>query len=390
MKILFVTSTPLEYSSSANMRNIALINGFIELGYEVSTLSSDIEKNSKYIDKTLVDIKFKNRYWISNSTIHENMTKKSNEENSLKSSIKTKLIKFIYKIYSKLTIYDSRKSLVNKLANIRIDEEFDLIISSSDPKSSHLIAKKLLEINPKIAKKWIQYWGDPFCIDINKRSCLPKSFIKKEEEKLIKACDCVVYVSPFTLDKQQQIYKKYTEKMKFLPIPYKKEIIYPKTNNKYTILGYFGDYNSKDRNIVPLYNTVEKMDIGLEICGNSDFVLESTEKIRILPRQKMDIIREKEKNVDLLVCVCNKSGTQIPGKVYHYAATNKPILLILDGENRKELKEYFERFNRYIICENTEESIEQIIKEKISIKENYCPSDEFKSTTIANKFIELL
>ena len=46
MRILYITSYPLEYSSSANMRNIALIKGLIENGNEVHTLSTNLDKES--------------------------------------------------------------------------------------------------------------------------------------------------------------------------------------------------------------------------------------------------------------------------------------------------------------------------------------------------------
>ena len=141
---------------------------------------------------------------------------------------------------------------------IDIKEKFDIIISSSDPKSSHLIAESLIYNNPGIAKKWIQYWGDPFASDINKKSYLPDFLIKKEEERIISKSDMVIYVSPFTLEKQKELYPKYASKMVFFPIPYLKKIEYPKTNNVNLVLGYYGDYRKKDRNILPLYEAIKE------------------------------------------------------------------------------------------------------------------------------------
>ena len=143
--------------------------------------------------------------------------------------------------------------------------------------------------------------------------------------------------------------------MVFLPIPYVKEKIYKEVKNSKVTLGYFGDYKSKDRNIEPLYNVVEKeKGFYLNICGNSDLSLLQKENMNIKPRQKLDVVEKLEEDCDILVCVCNKKGTQIPGKVYHYAATNKPILIILDGDKKEKLRKYFKSFNRYVLCENTE------------------------------------
>lgn len=385
MKILYITSTPLEYNSSANMRNIAIIKGLQQLGNEVSSLSSEAVNSSIYSDDISGIINLKSRYWLKLGAIQSNITNNINQRNNFKKIIKNR----IYKIYTKFSIYDPKKTLVSKVSKDFIKEKFDLIISSSDPKSSHLIAEKLIELNPNITKKWIQYWGDPFVGDINKNSIIPANVIKREEKRLIGLCDEVVYVSPFTLEQQQKNYPEYKDKMKFVPIPYIEEKIFTTGSNSKLTLGYFGDYKSSDRNIKPLYETIIKNnDCYLNICGNSDIKLEEKENVSIRPRQKMNVVEELEKNSDILVCICNKKGTQIPGKIYHYAATNKPILIILDGDKKEELRKYFESFNRYKLCENTEEDIMKAVKDIINEKVEYKPLTLLSSEKIAKKFIE--
>ena len=385
MKILYITSTPLEYNSSANMRNIAIIKGLQQLGNEVSSLSSEAVSSSIYSDDISEIINLKSRYWLKLGTIQANITNNINQKNNFKKIIKNQ----IYKIYTKFSIYDPKKTLVSKVSKDCIKEKFDLIISSSDPKSSHLIAEKLIELNPNITKKWIQYWGDPFVGDINKNSIIPANVIKKEEKRLIGLCDEVIYVSPFTLEQQQKNYPEYKDKMKFIPIPYIKEKIYEKVSNPKITLGYFGDYKSNDRNIKPLYNTITKNnEYYLNICGNSDIKLEVKENISIRPRQRMNVIEELEKKSDILVCICNRKGTQIPGKIYHYAATNKPILIILDGDKKEELRKYFDSFSRYKLCENTEEDIMEAVKDIINERVEYKPLNLLSSEKVAEEFIK--
>lgn len=385
MKILYVTSVPLEYNSSANMRNRALIRGLAELGHEISTLSSDFDRNSIYIDNVNNDDNIHKRYWIKLGNIQSNITNNIKSERSIKRRIKG----ILYKVYTKFSIYDPRKSLVKKIDEDTIEDKFDLIISSSDPKSSHLLVEKLIKSNPKITKRWIQYWGDPFSGDINKNTIIPEKFIKNEEKRLISLCDKVVYVSPFTLQKQQVKYKEHKDKMSFIPIPYIKEKIYPETKNEKVTLGYFGDYNSKDRNIDPLYRAIcEDKDLYLNICGNSDIKLESKENILIQTRQKTEEIEKLEQKSDILVCICNKSGTQIPGKIYHYAATNKKILIILDGEYSNQMKEYFDGFNRFIICKNDKSSIIQTINSIKNSNIKYKAMECFNSVNVAKEFLK--
>lgn len=385
MKILFVTATPLEYSSSANIRNIALIKGLINNNNEVYTLSYCPEKDSAYYNSKLIEgINFKNRYFIPLSKLHTRFTTK----NEGKKSIKRKVKSFVYKIYTTFKIYDSRKDIVKRIGNIELDEKFDLLISSSDPKSSHLLAKKILEKRPDLAKRWIQYWGDPFLMDINRKSKMPKIIIKETEKRLLKSCDKVIYVSPFTLKEQRNIYSDLSYKLFFLPIPYLKEKNYFATKNKVVEVGYFGDYYSTDRNILPLYNVIKNSKMKLTICGNSNIELEKTKNVEIYSRQPIERVEEIEKITDILICICNRRGTQIPGKIYHYAATNKPILIILDGDRKKELREYLESFNRYKLCENTEQDILKAIKDISNENVEYKPLSLLSSEKIAKEFIK--
>jgi len=388
MKILFVTSTPIEYSSSGNMRNVALINGLIKLGHEVQLLTSEADKNNILYDESLLSSKITKRYYIPLGNIHK---KFSYSEYQNKAILTVK--KYIYKTLSGLSLYDPRKGLVNQLDRVKIDEKFELIISSSDPKSSHLIAEKLIDSHKNISNKWVQYWGDPFSNDINKQSKLPSFFIKKEEKRLIGLSDFVVYVSPFTLEEQISKFKIYKEKMFFIPVPYITPIEYDETKNSKFVLGYFGDYYSKDRDILPLYNSACKLhqSIDLIVYGNSDVDLKSNKTITINVREKASSIKKVESKCDLLVCILNKKGTQIPGKIYHYAATNKPILIIVDGDYKERMKEYLLKYDRYYVCNNDENSIVNAVNEINASyrKIKYKPSKYFNSTEIASKFIDL-
>lgn len=381
MKILFISSSPLEYSASSNMRNIALLKGFIENGYKVYTLTPEAQKESELYDNSICNIEIEKKYTIPLGAIHSSVTMKKNK--------KSKLREYIYKFIKKFKIYDFRSSLAKK--EIDIKETFDLMISSSDPKSSHLIAENLKKRNPNIAKNWIQYWGDPFADDINNKRFIPKFIVKQEEKRIISLADIVLYVSPFTLEKQQKTYPKQSKKMIFLPIPYNEEILYKVVNNKQFTLGYFGEYQSRNRNIFPLYNAIKNnKEYNLIICGNSDLNLEQKGNIKLFRRQTIENVRKMEADVDVLVCICNKKGTQIPGKIYHYAATNKPILVVVDGEYSKDIKNYLEKYERFIICENNSESISSAVVKIKNMNKKYEPSNQLSANSISKKIIDYI
>ena len=290
------------------------------------------------------------------------------------------------KMYHKLFLYDNTKIIAKKiLINILPQKEYDYIISISDPKTSHIALKTLIKQGLK-SKKIIEYWGDPLYGDITQKSILPKFLIKKEEIKLIKIADKIIYTSPFTLKLQQKIYKQFENKMYFYPTSSKEKEYYDsKSNNTYTV-GYYGAYESNIRNILPLYNAFKELKglAKLNLIGNSDLNLDITENVVVLER---GIVTEYEKNTDLFVCLLNKTGTQIPGKLYYMAVTNKPILVIIDGNEKKEIIKFLNEFNRFIICENQEQSIIEAIKNSINSNKTYKPCELLKPEVIAQKIL---
>lgn len=386
MDILFLTTSPLEYNSSANMRNIALMKGLHELGHNITTLTAQPSIQSEHFDDYLIHFSFSERYFFESDN---KLNSDNYESNNIKTRLKEKIKMPLYKVYTALSIYDPRKRYIFSIDKFNINKQYDVLISSSDPKSSHLIAERLINKNPKIAKKWIQYWGDPFADDINKKSIIPKSFILKEEARILSFADKIVYVSPFTLKKQMENIPAASNKMSFLPVPYIEPITFEeKGENKIFTVGYFGDYKSSDRNIIPLYDAIRENGAFFHVYGNGDIKLEEGMNISINSRKGFDIIKKVEQDCDLLICICNKNGTQIPGKIYHYAATNKPILIILDGENSGVMREYFESFNRYEICENTKEDIKKSMTLIMNEKKKYIPSPYFNPVSIAKMMLE--
>ena len=94
-------------------------------------------------------------------------------------------------------------------------------------------------------------------------------------------------------------------------------------------------------------------------------------------------------NLDILVCLLNSRGTQIPGKIYNYAGTNKEILVIEDGEYGPQIRAFFEPYHRYTFVQNSKEAIKEVLKAytKNGIPNRQCIED-FDAKHIAVKLIE--
>ncbi len=167
----------------------------------------------------------------------------------------------------------------------------------------------------------------------------------------------------------------------------------PYENNRVdsqTKVGYFGAYNSNTRNIFPFYNWAINNDTTVYISGGSNIKLESTENVIVLNQLNFKEVRFKEMEMDILVCIANSKGSQIPGKIFYNASYQKPIIVVLDGENKQDLERFLISFDRYILCENTVESIESAItkaKEQIETKMNYKLNYKLKNPYFIEKIL---
>jgi len=383
MKILYVVSRPLEINSSASLRNINTINGLCDLGHEVTVVTGYPEKNHPQYSAIKMHDATDIRY-----TSHN--VGKSLSASFSKNLLLRKIKNIIYKYYLRHNVYDSWEYIVHDSIwdEISIDN-YDILISSADPKSSHLAAERFLE-NHKIP--WIQIWGDPFTGDITNTNPKKESLRQKEEIRFLTKADKVVYLSELTAIEMQHKYPNFAKKISFMPRPYIKEIISEPRNycNKKLKLAYCGDYNSAVRNIIPLYSTIKETGDNLTICGNSDIELQNSYNISVLGRVNSDEVYKVESDADVLIHLSNLKETQIPGKIYNYSATNKPIIFILDGDTNI-IRQCFEKYNRYLFCENTENDIMRALN---IVRSNGYPGDlkpviDFSYQVVLTQLLEL-
>lgn len=383
MKILIISLTPIEALTSAMFRTLALARGLAEVGNQIDFLSVPFN--------TLLNESGKNNFLDKINVVRTqpNVAYKRVIEggNSKESSVKLLIKKVLRKVWHSFSVYDYTYTIAKNVNIERLpDRHYDVVVSSSDPKSSH-IAVKTLKKQGLTYDRWIQYWGDPLAVDITQKSIYPQFILKRIERKLIHGADKIVYVSPFTLKVQQELYSAYKERMTFLPIAYMEEEIFPSATNDKFVIGYYGNYSTQVRNLLPFYEACKEVGgkISVSIYGDSDLELESTNNIHIFPR---GIIEEHKRIANLLVCVMNSQGTQIPGKLYHLAGTNKKVLVVLDGEYAQEMSEFLETFKRFYLCKNDKDSIRQKIIEIMEDGKTFEPVKELKYDYIAREFIE--
>lgn len=386
MKILYIVSRPIEINTSASVRNCTTVLGLLENGHEVDIFTTEPDKNHNAYDASL-----------SPAGAHTTYVRLSGMQSiarvGRKYAFLKPLKKLAYKWMISNEIYDNLKGIVNHIDEIDLStKQYDVIISSSDPKSSHLFVKKLLERKRSdFHGKWIQIWGDPFLGDITLGAKKHAKKIEAEERSLVAAADKVIYVSALTLMDQKKLYPESADKMSYCPIPYSEKKIYPlrdlRTVNPLELV-YCGDYNSTVRNLQPLYDAVNAMEnVHLTICGNSDKPFESTERVTVYGRVSYAKVIEFEEKADILIHLSNLSGSQIPGKIYQYSGTNKPILFILDG-NADVLREQFEKYDRFEFVANDKDEIHSGVDLLCNSCKQYEPINQLDKSYLSRQILE--
>ncbi|NLM40267.1 MAG: glycosyltransferase family 4 protein, partial [Firmicutes bacterium] len=234
----------------------------------------------------------------------------------------------------------------------------------------------------------------PMLHDITRKNDWRDRIVKYYEKKLISKADRVIYASPLTLKVQRDTFPDLAHKMDYANQVYASvqsngRDSVNRGNTSQISVAYSGAYRSTVRNIFPLYNAARMKGFRLSICGPSDLQLQSTDNITVRGKLPYKEATRVESESDVIACLCNRRGTQIPGKIYYCAAYKKPIVVILDGEYKEELREFLGSFDRFLLCENDENSIIEAIeqaRDQLRVGEYELP-DQLKPECMARRII---
>ena len=285
----------------------------------------------------------------------------------------------------KSIVHFSKKRIPTRLFEL---ENYTLV-SHSPSVDSILICKKILKEN-KI-RRYVQYWGDPYALSL----ITPEEFYFKRipdkwiEGTMHKSADKIVFGTKSLYDAEIKLFPKIKNKASFVEVSFNPESKDVQENNKRITIGYFGNYYSNIRNILPFYNAAKNiLDADFIICGNSDLKLSSTHNTKVLSRVSQNDVAKLESNIDIVICILNKRGVQIPGKVFYQTNTNKDILVVLDGPMKDEIKHELEESKRFLFCDNDECSITTALKGIINCEPRNYDYSYYDPQKICTKIIE--
>ena len=378
MKVLYVTAANLTKNTSANMSHNGYVQGLVENGAEVDIIMANDswgerdEKLKKWDGVTYHEYnsisfadKLRKKYrsveakrTVVTST-GQNSVKKSDGGESKeisKNTFRSLLKSVFFWFFKQDALYPLNKTWLNNAQKFKSDTVFDLVVSNSSPAASHRLVAELVTKGRIKYNRWIQIWEDPWYHDLYGGH---PDIVLQEEHTLLRAAQEVYYVSPLTLHYQKKYFADCADKMKFIPLPFLKFCEEVATTSDKISFGYFGDYYSHTRNLQPFYDALISCHAYGNIFGDSDICLPKTAMVNVSGRVTLDVLEKVQDETTVLVHLCNLKGGQIPGKIYHYSATKKPILFILDGteEEMHLIKDFFSQYKRYYFCNNDKEDI---------------------------------
>lgn len=261
--------------------------------------------------------------------------------------------------WSKSSIYKLYKVISQK-------KKYDLIISVSLPFKTQLVGLQIKKKNSRI--KWISVAYDPFYL--NKEDKLRKKIIKKrkkQEQEVFKFAD-LVYLSPELLN-IYEINELINDDAKFKSLEYKKlkKIEYKKENvngnflknNKINCL-FTGRFYDGIRNPANLMKLFSELNDSINLVLMTDSSLEEIKKYTIneyipsvIDFQNRDTVKFNLLNSDILINIGNTTELQVPGKIFEYMSSGKPIIHFSKIINDPSLK-YFEKYPCVLIIKEWE------------------------------------
>ncbi len=369
MKILYISSLILKKGSSASIRNTGLIKGLNDNKVIVDILT--IKYPEQLEDDYLKNILIKNKIYFNNLKILDGYLKLKNKGTLQKNGFLKNILAFLKKIIKNIYFFpDIDKEWIKEVSKLKINfNEYDLIITSSDTKTSHYIGRNIKKKYSNIP--WFQIWGDPWASDIGIKG-IKKIRARYSEKKILKEANKIFYVSPFTLEEMRKQYEYLKEKMEYLPRGFLEEIKSEKIEREKIIITYTGVLNI-NRNILPFfniiknYNNINKKKIEINIYGDIDKkILEKIYDYSFINYRgvvSFERIKEIYKQSDFLLFLDNgEKTTQIPGKIYDYLGTDRKIICLFRTKN--DIFYYFKEKLKLLVYQENEINLNEIIESK--------------------------
>lgn len=367
-------------------------------GYNVEIITVEPSKNDPYYNKDKLNMISKEikvtrlkdaAFYYKLYKNKNNSGNVSNNKNSNENKIKRIAIS-IYKKMSRLVFYPDRMKFWSKSARKYLESKKlsknDIVVSVGFPFSTHL---EMYKLKKKTNCKLIFDYGDPWSFNpsVETEPTWRKKIDQRKEIKILKEVDMV----SVTTDTTKQLFKSKLncENVKVVRqgvnlSPYKNNINSKESNENITMV-YTGIFYKEIRDPSFFFDEILKLDetlnhkINIKLAGHIDDYFQNIiedKKLLNLKNINLSLLGnigfndciELQKQSDFLLFFSNKEGIQVPGKLYEYLATDKPILCI--SYSKGETEEIIEKYKRGVVLYNGDTNMHKLILELLESKIN--------------------
>lgn len=288
----------------------------------------------------------------------------------------TFLKKLVYKIQSLKDFeyaYNHRIKLLDKRYR------FDAVVAMATPYS---IARALAKA--EIYGKKIIYELDPYYTNYYYGKGKEKKYLK-EEQKVLENIDLAIMTDMIYKENQKNELRKYRKKMRWLEYPNVRELNTnckidgsPMDINKINCF-FIGSFYDEIRNpefVLNIFSRMKNKDIVFHIVGSGGekevkkYKKIMSERLQIHGRETRERALFLMQNADILVGINNSISNQMPGKIFDYISTGRPILNFCYLDGCPSLK-YMEKYPLVM-------NIFEKQKTDINIVEEFCEKNKGK------------
>ena len=273
------------------------------------------------------------------------------------------------KLYRSL-LQNHKKELDLKTFNSD-DNKIKIVVSIPSLESFAVAGYLHKKISPSVLNT---VWTDVVVLNsLNNYKKIPfgRKMLKPIESKVLRLSSKNFFLGEQQLKVMSSFYQKYAMKMDYYYPSYYPFFSYLdddyKNIERNNNVLYFGDLNPSVRNIYPLYLSSNFTDAHIKIVGKGVVSVNSIETslTEYIPlKKRVSTLSEAlkiEKSSFISVCVLNRCGFSLPGKLFYYTELERPILVIKDGPFANDIENQLKAFNRFTFCENEPKAIAEAI-----------------------------
>ena len=147
-------------------------------------------------------------------------------------------------------------------------------------------------------------------------------------------------------------------------------------NKDFTMLfsgTFYRSFREPDNLIEALYQ-LKHLNFKLQTAGRNELFLRDfdriQEKVEFLGFVSYEKSLKLQDKADVLVNISNRQTYQVPGKIYEYIGSKKPILNIVYDKDRDETAWFVKRYRIGVVCENRVEEIKSAVLNLYTAWEN--------------------